>query len=46
MLRGAWEAEERSDESVVSYVFEMREQLERMMEHVKENLGKTQTRQK
>ena len=45
VLRGAWEAEERSDESVVSYVFAMRERLEKMMEHVKENLGKAQTRQ-
>ena len=40
VLREAWKAEEKSDESVVSYVFAMRERLEKMMEHVKENLGK------
>ena len=43
VVREAWEKEEKSDESVVSYVFAMREQLEKMIEHVKVNLGKAQT---
>ena len=46
ILRETWEAGEKSDESVVSYVLAMRERLEKMMEHVKENLGQAQTRQK
>ena len=46
VLRETWEAGEKSEESVVSYVLAMQELLEKMTEHVKENLGKAQTQQK
>ena len=46
VLRETWEAGEKSEESVVSYVLAMQERLEKMTEHVKENLGKAQTQQK
>ena len=39
-------AEEKSDESVVSYVLSLRERLESMAEHVQENLRKAQRYQK
>ena len=46
MLKEEWEAEEKSNESVVSYVLSMREWLENMTEHVQENLRKALRHQK
>ena len=46
ILKEEWEAEEKSDESVVSYVLSLRERLESMAEHVQENLRKAQRYQK
>ena len=46
ILKEEWEAGEKSDESVVSYVLSLRDRLERMTEHVQENLGKAQRQQK
>ena len=46
ILKEEWEAEEKSDESVVSYVLSLRVRLESMAEHVQENLRKVQRYQK
>ena len=46
VLKEEWEAEEKSNVSVVSYVLSMRERLEHMTEHVQENLRKAQRHQK
>ena len=46
VLKEEWEAEEKSNESVILYVLSMRERLEHMTEHVQENLRKAQRRQK
>ena len=46
VLKEAWEGDNRSDESVVSYVLLVRERLERMAELVQENLSRSQKQQK
>ena len=42
----AWEADERSNESVVSYVLSFQEKLANMMELVKDNMEKAQETRK
>ena len=46
ILRESWEAQEQSEESVVSYVIATQEKLKTMAELVKENLEKAQKSQK
>ena len=46
VLRDQWEARQRSDESVVSYVLKMRERLQEMSDVVRENLAVSQAMQK
>ena len=46
VLRETWESSDRSSESIVSYVINMREKLDRMTELVQENLAKAQKEQK
>ena len=46
MLGETWESSSRSNESVVSYVINMREKMDRMTELVQENLAKAQKEQK
>ena len=46
MLKEEWEADRRSNESVVSHVLSIRERMEEMTDLVKENLIETQKRQK
>ena len=46
MIRETWEAEERSDDSVVSYLLATQEKLRDMAEIVEENLTKVQSKQK
>ena len=46
MLKEEWEADRRSNESVVSHVLSIRERMEEMTDLVKENLMETQKRQK
>ena len=46
MLRQAWEAYEKSDESVVSHVLSIRDRMEKMAELVQSNLTNAQEKQK
>ena len=46
VLKEEWEADKRSNESVVSRVLSIREKMEVMTDIVKENLMETQQRQK
>ena len=46
VLRQAWEANEKSDESVVSHVLDIREKMEKMTGIVRDNLEKAQEQQK
>ena len=46
VLKAEWEAEKRSDESIVSHILAVRERMEEMTELVKENLKGAQQRQK
>ena len=46
ILKESWEASEKSDESIVSYVLSTCEKLLKMSELVQENLSKSQTQQK
>ena len=46
VLRESWEASQRSEESVVSYVLSTREKLKEMSDIVQENLKKVQDKQK
>ena len=46
VLKEEWEADRRSNESVVSHVLSIREKMEEMTDLVKENLMETQKRQK
>ena len=46
ILKESWEANQKSDESVISYVLSTREKLLKMSELVQENLSKSQTQQK
>ena len=46
ILRESWEARQKSDESVVSYVLAVRERLARMTKLVQENLARAQKQQK
>jgi len=41
-----WEDDKKSDESVVSHILSVREQMEEMRELVKENIKTAQRRQK
>lgn len=46
VIRETWEADERSDDSVVSYLLATQEKLWDMAEIVEENLTKAQSKQK
>ena len=46
VIRETWEAEERSDDSVVSYLLATQEKLRDMAEIVEENLTRVQSKQK
>lgn len=46
ILKENWEAQEKSSESVVSYVLAMRDRLAQMTELVQHNLGRAQRQQK
>ena len=46
VLRETWESSSKSNKSVVSYVINMREKMDRMTELVQENLAKAQKEQK
>ena len=46
ILRESWEAEKRSDESVVSYMLLLREKLEKMSQLARSNLQSAQSAQK
>ena len=46
VLKEEWEAEKRSDESVVSHILAIRERMEEMTEIVSANLKEAQQRQK
>lgn len=46
ILKEEWEAGEKNDESVISYLLSLREQLKSLTEHVQENLCKAQMQQK
>ena len=46
VLRKTWEANSKSNESVVSYVINMRKKMEKMTKLVQENLTKAQEEQK
>ena len=46
ILKETWEADQKSDESVVSYVLATREKLEDMVDCVKQNMETQQARQK
>ena len=46
VLRETWESSSKSSESIVSYVINMREKMDRMTELVQENLAKAQKVQK
>ena len=46
VIKATWKADERSDESVVSYVLSIQEKLTKMAELVKDNLEKAQEMQK
>ena len=46
ILKESWEANQKSDESIVSYVLSTREKLLKMSELIQENLSKSQTQQK
>ena len=45
LLKEQWEAHEKSDESVVSHILDMREKMELMTSIVEENLKETQQNQ-
>ena len=46
VLKQAWEASEKSDESVVSHVLEIRDRMEKMVDIAHKNLSKAQEQQK
>ena len=46
VIKASWEADEKSDESVVSYVLSIQERLVKMAELVKDNMEKAQETQK
>ena len=46
VLRQTWEGSKKRSDSIISYVIAMRDQLDKMTEIVKENLGRAQTKQK
>ena len=46
VLKENWEASERSSENVVSHILSVREKLEKMSEHVRQNLKQAQQLQK
>ena len=46
ILKESWEASNKSNESVVSYVLSMQEKLQKMTELFQENLSKAQGKQK
>ena len=46
VLRQAWEANEKSDESVVSHVLSIRDKMEKMTDLVQSNLALAQEKQK
>lgn len=46
VLRESWEADNQSEESVVSYILSTREKLKQMSDIVQENVQKSQDTQK